>query len=83
LFLLDNLYLPEFANALHLLHQLFVLSVLPLRQMAFDAINTQHMMITDATYTMLWFFVNSKPKSSTDLCAKSSLSTTPTETTFV
>jgi hypothetical protein len=71
LFLLDNLFLPELVNALHLPHLLFVLSVLPLRQMAFDAINTQTTMITDVTSTMLWFFVNSKPKSSTDLCVKS------------
>jgi hypothetical protein len=68
---LDNLFLLELVNALHLPHQLFVLSVLPLRQMAFDVINTQTMTTTDATYITLWFFVNSKPKSSTDLCAKS------------
>jgi hypothetical protein len=69
---LDNLFLPELVNALHLPHQLFVLSVLPLRQMAFDVINTQTTTTTDATYITLWFFVNSKLKSSTDLCAKSS-----------
>jgi hypothetical protein len=57
-------------NALHLPHQLFVLSVLLLKQMASDVTNTQTTMTTDATYTMLWFFVNSKPKSSTELCAK-------------
>jgi hypothetical protein len=71
LFLLDNLFLLELVNALHLLHQLFVLSVLPLRQMACDAINTQTTTITDATSTMLLFFVNNKPNSSTDLCEKS------------
>jgi hypothetical protein len=68
--LLDNLFLPELVNALHLPHQLFVLSVLLLKQMASDVTNTQTTMTTDATYTMLWFFVNSKPKSSTELCAK-------------
>jgi hypothetical protein len=72
LFLLDNLCLLEFVNALHLPHQLFVLSVLLLKQMASDVTNTQTTMTTDATYTILWFFVNSKPKSSTELCAKSS-----------
>jgi hypothetical protein len=72
LYLLDNLCLPELVNALHLPHQLFVLSVLLLKQMASDVTNTQTTMTTDATYTMLWFFVNSKPKSSTELCAKSS-----------
>jgi hypothetical protein len=71
LFLSDNLCLPEFVNAHHLPHQLFVLSVLPLRQMASDVTNTQTTMTTYATYTMLWFFVNSKPKSSTELCVKS------------
>jgi hypothetical protein len=50
---LDNLCLLEFVNALHLPHQLFVLSVLLSRQMVCDAINTQHMMTTDATYIML------------------------------
>jgi hypothetical protein len=69
---LDNLCLPELVNALHLPHQLFVLSVLLLKQMASDVTNTQTTMTTDATYTILWFFVNSKPKSSTELCAKSS-----------
>ncbi|MFZ4599549.1 MAG: hypothetical protein ACOYNN_12975 [Terrimicrobiaceae bacterium] len=69
---MDNLFLPELVNALHLPHQLFVLSVLLLKQMASDVTNTQTTMTTDATYTMLWFFVNSKPKSSTELCAKSS-----------
>jgi hypothetical protein len=39
--------------------------------MAFDATNTQTMTTIDATSTMLWFFVSSKPKSSTDLCVKS------------
>jgi hypothetical protein len=69
---LDNLFLPELVNALHLPHQLFVLSVLLSKQMAFDVINTQTTTTTDATYITLWFFVNSKLKSSTDLCAKSS-----------
>jgi hypothetical protein len=72
LFLLDNLFLPELVNALHLPHQLFVLSVLPLRQMASDVINMQTTTITDATFIMLWFFVNSKLKSFIALCVKSS-----------
>jgi flagellar biosynthesis protein FliR len=80
---LDNLCLPEFVNALHLPHQLFVLSVLLLRQMDDPATNTQTTTTTDATFTMLWFFVNSKLKSFIVQCVKSSLSTTPTEITFV
>jgi hypothetical protein len=68
---LDNLFLLEFVNAHHLPHQLFVQSVLPSRQMACDAINTQTTTTTDATYTMLWFFVNSKPKSFIARCVKS------------
>jgi len=67
---LDNLCLLEFVNALHLPHQLFVLSVLLLKQMASDVTNTQTTMTTDATYTMLWFFVNSKLRSFIALCAK-------------
>jgi hypothetical protein len=70
LFLLDNLFLPELVNALHLPHQLFVLSVLLLKQMASDVTNTQHMTTTDATYIMLWFFVNSKLKSLIARCVK-------------
>jgi flagellar biosynthesis protein FliR len=80
---LDNLFLLELVNALHLPHQLFVLSVLLSRQMDDPATNTQTTTITDATYTMLWFFVNSKLKSFIVQCVKSSLSTTPTEITFV
>jgi hypothetical protein len=53
LFLLDNLYLQAFVNVLPLPHQLFVQSVLPSRQMACDAINTQTTTTTDATYIML------------------------------
>jgi hypothetical protein len=51
--LLDNLFLLELVNALHLPHQLFVQSVLPSRQMACDVINTQTTTTTDATYIML------------------------------
>jgi hypothetical protein len=72
LFLLDNLCLLEFVNALHLPHQLFVLSVLLSKQMASDVTNTQTTTITDATFIMLWFFVNSKLRSFIALCAKSS-----------
>jgi hypothetical protein len=69
---LDNLCLLELVNALHLPHQLFVLSVLLLRQMDDPATNTQTTTTTDATYIMLWFFVNSKLKSFIVQCVKSS-----------
>jgi hypothetical protein len=69
---LDNLFPLEFVNALHLHLQLFVLSVLLLRQMDDPATNTQTMTTTDATSIMLWFFVNSKLKSFIARCVKSS-----------
>jgi hypothetical protein len=82
LYLLDNLYLLEFANAhLHLPHLLLVLSVLQLSQMEHNVTNMQHMTTTDVISITLYLFAKSRMRSSKELCAKSATSTTSSCTT--